>query len=193
MKKLFFETIRIENGEIKNISYHNRRCNETRHQHFQTSHEIDLEEFINPPKKGLFRCKIIYAKNIESTNYYPYTPKIPHSFSLQYANIEYSYKYLDRSKIDALKQQSPTDDIIIVKEGLLTDTSIANIAFWYKGEWLTPASPLLPGTTRARLLEQRRIKEAPLTPKECKKFDKMAIMNAMIDFCILDSFIIKGL
>ncbi len=192
MKEQFFETIRIEGGKAFNLLYHNRRFWRTQREIFGLNARVDLASVISPPSNGLYRCKIIYDETIRSVTYYPYTPKIPSTFKLINASITYSYKYLDRSAIDELfAQRGKADEIIIVKDGLLTDTSIANIAFYYRGEWLTPKKALLAGTTRERLLEQKRLKVAEIAAKDTKKFATMAIMNAMIDFTILKNFSIK--
>ena len=189
--KRFFETIRIVNGKALHLEYHNKRLNATMQCYFSTK-TLDIAPHLNPPPKGLYRCKIIYSDHIESIEYFPYTPRSIHSFKLISSDsIEYRYKYLDRSALDALfAKRGKADEIIIVQNGLLTDTSIANIALLYKGTWLTPTKPLLLGTTRERLLEQKRLKVAEIEAKDITKFEKIAIMNAMIDFCIKDLYVV---
>jgi len=64
--------------------------------------------------------------------------------------IEYPYKYANRNAFDTLLQSHPDfDEIIIEKDGFITDTTIANLAFYNGTYWLTPEKPLLPGTMRA--------------------------------------------
>ena len=46
------------------------------------------------------------------------------------------------------------DEVIIEKNGYLTDTTIANIAFFDGKQWFTPEKPLLKGTMRAKLIEE---------------------------------------
>ena len=57
------------------------------------------------------------------------------------------------------------DDILIVKNGLLTDTSIANIALYDGNDWYTPLHPLLKGTKRAELLDKGVLKEKEIKIK----------------------------
>ena len=45
---LFIETIRIENGRIHNLSYHNRRMNETRRNVLCQTDVLDLNDYIRP-------------------------------------------------------------------------------------------------------------------------------------------------
>ena len=74
-------------------------------------------------------------------------------------HIDYRYKSTDRSELNRLTaQKGNCDDIVIVKNGFITDTSFTNLALFDGHQWLTPAHPLLAGTQRALLLEQGKIK-----------------------------------
>lgn len=191
MKK-FFETIKIENGKIYNIEYHNKRFLRTIKENFDLEKDINLKDFINPPKNGLFRCKIIYDRDILKVEYFPYKPKVIKTLKLIPSNIEYNFKYLDRNELNSLyKKRENFDDILIVKDGLITDTSIANIAFFDGKTWLTPRKPLLKGTTREKLLRERKIFLEDIEAKDIKKFKKFALMNAMIGFAKIDNGIIR--
>ena len=65
-----------------------------------------------------------------------------------------------QKKLNSLFQiRQDKDDILIVKNGLLTDTSIANIALYDGNDWYTPLHPLLKGTKRAELLDKGVLKE----------------------------------
>ena len=74
------------------------------------------------------------------------------------------------------------DEIIIVKNGLITDTSFTNLALFDGNRWLTPKPPLLLGPKRAQLLEAGIIEEAELTLEDLRKAEKVSLFNAMIDF-----------
>src|SRR5690606_14853325 len=68
--------------------------------------------------------------------------------------IDYSLKYEDRSSIDNLfAKRNNCDDILIIKNGFVTDASYSNIAFYDGSRWITPAQPLLKGTMRQHLLD----------------------------------------
>ena len=64
-------------------------------------------------------------------------------------------------------------------------TSIANIAFFDGVDWISPKKPLLKGTTRARLLKERKLILKDIRKDDLKAFTKAALMNAMIDFDII--------
>ena len=114
----------------------------------------------------------------------PYKMKEIHSLKVvEDNNIDYTYKSTDRSALNALvAQKDDCDEIIIVKNGLITDTSFTTLALFDGNRWLTPKHPLLQGTKRAQLLEAGIIQEADLTPEDLRKAEKVSLFNAMIDF-----------
>ncbi|MCK5854068.1 MAG: aminotransferase class IV [Sulfurovaceae bacterium] len=185
---MFIETIKILNGKIYNIKWHNYRCNRTRQDFFNISKPLYLQQHIEAPPKGLFRCRILYAKEIISIEYLPYQPKKFKNFNIIQSNIEYNYKYAKRELLEQLKKGiNPHNEVIIEKNGLLTDTSIANIAFYDGKNWLTPKTPLLEGTMRMKLLENGFLKEQEIKSDKLKHFLNFALMNAMIGFQIQKS------
>lgn len=178
-----FETIKIKDGKIFNLDWHNRRFNATQKMLFLNSSTMDLQTVITPPKSGLYRCKIIYGNNtIHSIEYFPYKAKEITHFTIVKSHLDYQYKYTDRSSFQKLLLGN--NEIIIEKDGLLTDTSIANIAFFDGTSWLTPKTPLLAGTTRARLLEENFLKLENIKKENLQKYSNFALMNAMIGFRI---------
>ncbi len=184
---LFFETIKIKDGEVCNVEWHQRRYEHTLEQ-FGENKAYSLKEAIQPPKQsGIFRCKLIYSpKKIEDIAYTSYQKRSISSLKLIKADIDYSFKYLDRSSLDALfEKRGECDDILIVKAGLITDSSIANVAFFDGKKWLTPRKALLSGTSRARHLAQGRLRQRDITPTMLENFSKIALLNAMIDFDII--------
>jgi 4-amino-4-deoxychorismate lyase len=185
VKSEFFETIKIEDGIIFYLEYHQRRYESVLRAHGIEKFQ-NLSEFIQAPQKGLYRCKLIYncSDTQIETLYFPYTPAMVTTLKLVYDDrIEYAYKSLDRSALENLfDQREMCDDILIVKNGLLTDTSKANIALFKDGKWWTPKTPLLAGTTRQRLLEEKKIFEADIEVDSIQNFEKLSFMNAMIGF-----------
>lgn len=131
---------------------------------------------------GLFKCRLIYSSEIEKIEFTPYSiPSIKLLKVVFDDQIEYSHKYLDRSHLDQLYgKKGKYDDILIVKDGLITDTWFANILFYDGNDWLTPLSPLLKGTQRTSLLKTGRIKTADIRPVDLKHFQKARLINAMI-------------
>ena len=181
------ETIRIKDGKVYNIEYHNRRVDRSRFELFGIDSKIDLRDYIAPPRdNGIFRCRVIYNRSdIVSVEYIPYKKREFKSFIIIDSNIEYKYKYSNRDKLNRLKEQySKYSDIIIKKSGFLTDTSIANIAFFDGSSWVTPKNPLLRGTIRERLIEKNILIKKDIKSEDLKHFSYFALMNAMIGFQI---------
>jgi 4-amino-4-deoxychorismate lyase len=184
------ETIKIEDGQVKNIEWHNQRCNKSRFELFKEKSPLNLLNFIEPPQKGLYRCRILYDKKVNLVEYIPYSPKKINSLKIVQSNIDYNYKYNDRTELNSLLQEG-YDEIIIEKNGLLTDTSIANIAFYNGDVWLTPTKPLLKGTMREKLLSEKFLIRKNIKSDNIKEFSHFALMNAMIGFQIHKSINIK--
>jgi 4-amino-4-deoxychorismate lyase len=189
MHNTLFETIKIEDGQIFNLDWHNKRFNKSQKELFNINSHIDLKELISPPKIGLHRCKITYASNIQSIEYFSYTAKNFQNFKILKSQLDYKYKYTNRLAFQKLLENY--DEIIIEKDGLLTDTSIANIAFFDGTSWLTPRTPLLEGTTRARLIDEGFLKLSDIKKENIKNYSNFALMNAMIGFCIQKSVSIQ--
>ena len=183
--RFYFETIKCEDFEVFNLYYHNQRVART------IGLNIDLQEYIYPPTDHLLRAKVIYSENgIEKIDYFKYAPKDIKTFKIiENDTIDYRYKYLNRENLDTLfTRKGIADEIVIVKNGLVTDTSIANIALFKDNRWITPKKPLLQGTTRARLLEEEKIYEADITTQDIKSATKIALLNAMIGFKELEDY-----
>ena len=97
--------------------------------------------------------------------------------------LDYTYKSSNRQKLDELfKQKGEADDILIIRDGFLTDTSIANIALWNGEQWETPEKPLLEGTMRASLLGKGLIVPAAIRPHDLSRYSRVRLFNAMIGF-----------
>lgn len=180
------ETIRVQNRQLCNIHYHHERMNRTRRALFSCTDEIYLEDVIKIPTElsnDIYKCRIIYDVNITKIEFQAYQIKPIHSIHLVIDNnFEYHYKWLDRNRFAAHLANTQSDDILIVKNGFLTDTSYANIAFFDGVKWRTPATPLLPGIRRQLLLDAGEIIAEALLPKDLRHFQYAKLMNAMLDW-----------
>lgn len=178
------ETIKCKNGEFFNLRYHQARFNLTRRALFGLKQEISLEKSIQIPEKyqtGLFRCRVVYSEEIEKIEFHPHQYRTVKSLKLIEANdLDYQFKFTSREKLNALfDQRESCDDILIVKNGFVTDSFIANVVFFDGRKWWTPDTPLLPGTQRARLIHEKKISVCPVTPDDLSKYEKAGLINAM--------------
>lgn len=96
-------------------------------------------------------------------------------------DIDYAYKSADRSRLEQLLgQRGNADEIIIVRNGLLTDTSYSNIALFDGTMWVTPKTPLLKGTMRQAMLDKGLLVERDITPEYCWSCREVSLINAMM-------------
>ena len=146
---------------------------------------MNLADFIQPGEyTERTRCRVEYQEEVEKVEYLPYTLRPVNSLKLVTSDgLDYTYKSTDRQKLDELfGQRGEADDILIVRDGFLTDTSIANIALWNGSQWETPEIPLLEGTMRASLLGKEMIVPAAIRPQDLSRYSLIRLFNAMIGF-----------
>lgn len=189
MKHQFVETIKIKDGEARALSYHQSRMERTIRQFFPSLCSASMPSLrrlvIPTANMNCYKARVVYGEQgVEKVEYAPYAMHNIESLQVVEDNtITYDYKSTDRSCLNALiEKKGACDEIIIVKHGLLTDTSFTNLAIYDGKQWLTPKHPLLPGTKRAPLLEKGIIIEANITLDDLLKADKLSLFNAMIEF-----------
>jgi 4-amino-4-deoxychorismate lyase len=180
------ESIKIDTGQICNPSYHTRRLNETRRALFGADDTIEITDSITVPREamnGIYKCRVIYSEKIIDVTFEKYTRRNIGTLKLVYDDeIDYPYKYEDKTRLLSLREFRETcDDILIVKNGNISDTSFSNIAFYDGRRWITPAAPLLKGTKRAYLLTEGLITEDDITVSNIRLFRKASLINAMLE------------
>lgn len=182
--KTFSEAIKMNDSTFFNLEYHQKRINRTLQHFYQTEIDISIIKDIIPSyaKEGLFKCRVVYSDIIEKVEFIPYFFRYLGEIGVVTDDeINYSYKYTDRSKINELLQKSGCDDIIIVKNGFVTDSSFSNLVFKSSKGFFTPRDCLLPGTKRQLLLDKNLIKDIRIHVNDIHKFDEVYFINAMID------------
>ncbi len=186
VSKTFIETIKAIDGELFNISYHQKRYEEVLLS-LGSNNFKDLKDYLDPPHVGIFRCRLLYSIDAIDVEYHRYKKREIASLKLVYDdNIDYSQKSTCREDLDRLfEMREICDEVLIIKNYLVSDTSIANVAFLMDKVWFTPSKPLLMGTTRQRLLDEGKIQEKDIKVEDLKSYSKMALLNAMIDFDII--------
>ncbi|AZI21753.1 aminodeoxychorismate lyase [Chryseobacterium taklimakanense] len=182
----FIESIKIEDQEIFLLEYHQKRVNETFRQ-FGKETSIDLEKIfknLQHDEDGLYKLRIVYDLDRKfTTQLIPYAIAEIDDFKLvENNNIDYSFKYENRKEFAVMKEEARSEEIIIVKNNRVTDTSFSNLLFLKGKEWYTPNTYLLNGVQRQYLLKSKKIKEAEITLQNLKEFSHFQIINAMNDF-----------
>jgi len=181
---MLFETICIQNGAIQHLSLHQKRLDRSQAALFENFESIDLGKILRPPTgTGTLKCRVLYAERLIDVTYEPYRPRSVKTLRIVESDLDYGHKFRDRDTIDELfAQRGDADEILIVKKGLVTDTSIANVAFLKEKRWYTPKTPLLHGTTRERLIRSGFLIPREIRAEELESFEAFALLNAMIGF-----------
>lgn len=181
----FIESICILKGEIRNLTFHQNRINQTRYKLLGLMDELNVSQlfqFADNQRIGKFKCRIVYAESIEEFQMLPYQIRRIHSVRLVESNaIDYRFKLEDRQAFSYLKDAVNEDEIIIVQNGQITDTSYSNLVFFDGEKWITPTTYLLNGTMRQSLLQTKQIIEKPIQVEDLNRFESFKLINAMMD------------
>jgi len=187
---LLLESIRFENGQFHHLKFHQQRMNHAAEEVLNAKApklEPSLNEFLKKEPllgKEIFKFRVLYDCEIQHIEWAPYRRPQIHSLQLVFDDrIDYKHKYANRDGLNELYQQKgQCDDILIVKNGRITDTLFCNVVFFNGRQWLTPAYPLLKGTQREFLLEQEVIRTADIRVEDLPNFSKVRLINAMLPF-----------
>ena len=182
----FIESIKIEDQEVFLLELHQKRVNAT-FAHFGMENSIDLAKIIKDlqiDEDGFFKLRIVYDLNRNyKTQLIPYAVAEIDSFQLVENNTyDYAFKFEDRKEFERMKTKAKTEEIIIVKNNCITDTSYTNLLFLKDEKWYTPSTYLLNGVMRQHLLATSKIKETEITLQNIKEFTHFQLINSMNDF-----------
>lgn len=182
--KNYLETISIVNKKPLNLCYHQERIQEVFDEKFPQKKAWEIAELIpNISEEGWIKLRFVYNDNSFNIELSPYHKKtIQKLIFIDIEHYEYSHKYEDRRFLyELLKLHPEYDEVIMVKNGLVTDATIGNIALEKNGKWYTPQYPLLNGTKRRKLLKEKILIPKNIKKEEIQEYDKIAIINAFLD------------
>ncbi len=182
----FIESIKVEDEEIFLLEFHQKRVDQT-FAHFGKEDSIDLAKIykhLEHDGDGLFKLRIVYDLDKKvRTQMIPYAiPEIQDFQLVENNTYDYSFKFEDRKELEKMKMKSKAEEIIIIKNNHLTDTSYSNLVFLKGKDWYTPSTYLLNGVQRQHLLKQKKIKETEINLQNIRQFSHFQIINAMNDF-----------
>ncbi|MBK7098290.1 MAG: aminotransferase class IV [Sphingobacteriales bacterium] len=193
-----FETICINNGLLMHGKWHEQRFESAyriyygKNPAYRLFDEIEIPEVCN---RGLFKLRISYNEFSKITEVEKYTIKDIRTLKLVEDNlINYNLKLTDRTQLNHLfSKRGDCDDILIVKNGLVTDSLYCNIVFSDGSGWFTPSAPLLRGTAGARLIAEGRISEKTITADDILSYRYFKLINAMRDFDRIDTVEVENI
>ena len=181
----FIETIKLLDSNIFHIEYHQKRIKDTFSHFFPSEKVFSLENILSKqgfPEKGKYKIRFVYSAYDYTLEVIPYQITPIKSIScVDVGDLDYSYKFSDREQLNHLKKEAPTDEVIFIKQGMVTDSSYANLVFSDGVKWYTSTSFLLNGTCRQRLLKEGKIEERPIFQKDIPSFGYIGLINAMLD------------
>ncbi len=181
----FFETLKIENKKVYNLSFHQERIDRTFKVFYPDFKSIDLTKISKsfPPEEEKTKCRFAFNATFFDFKCSPYEEQIHKKFKLIDADkFDYSFKFSKRNFFKQLKSQFPDYEIIFTKNGKITDTTYSNLIFFTDGRWFTPETCLLKGTQRAKLLKESKIEKMEINENELHEFSQFKMINAMLDF-----------
>jgi 4-amino-4-deoxychorismate lyase len=178
------ESIWIKNREIQNLEFHQMRYEATMSDLYPGATIRNLVDYINLDLAGdgEFKCRVLYSNKIFEVQYAKYERRKIRSLKIVFDDqIEYPYKFIKRQNLDFLfDKKNASDEIMIVKDNLLTDCYYYNIVLEHlDGSLHTPKSPLLKGIMRQKLIFENKIHESDIYLNEIKEFSKIHLINAL--------------
>jgi 4-amino-4-deoxychorismate lyase len=181
----FIESIRVENGTPLRLELHEQRVVSTYQSFFHCLPSWKLRDVVEQqriPAEGVLKCRVTYGRDPESIGFEPYTISTIRSLKVvDGGDMDYKHKYADRQQLNMLfDQRNGRDDILILVNGLVTDTSFGNIAVMTEsGQWHTPATYLLDGIMRRHLIETGRIFERHIDIRILRRYKRFRVINAL--------------
>jgi len=181
----FLETIRVRDGVAMHLEWHQQRVASTLRAFYPEAPVPDLAVVISAARPEVnedFRCRILYDDTGHSIEFLPLRTNEVRSLRLVDLppDYDYRYKYADRRVLElAYSRRGDADDVLLVRDGWITDTSVANVAFLKEGRWYTPALPLLAGTTWKRLVQSDILVPRPIHVEDLPRYDACALFNAL--------------
>ncbi len=177
------ESIWIKNGRIQRLAYHQQRYKLTMLGYFGKHKCLDLRDFISTKaiEHDDVKCRLVYNADGVIAQYLPYQRREINSVKVIHHNtIEYPVKTLERLALDLLHGQKGTaDEIIICKNGLITDAYYFNVVLENEMGLFTPRCPLLPGIQRQYLLEKFKINPKDIKIEDVESYHTLHLINAL--------------
>lgn len=192
------ESIFLKDGQFRHLEIHQKRIDYSRQQALNLEIKLDLENFLAQnkiPQHGVFKCRILYGAHFADPEFIAYNYKPISSLKIVEAEtLNYALKYSNRESINEIySTRGACDDVLLVKQGFITDSSYCNIAFREGGHWFTPVKPLLKGVQRQFLLNQGIIHEQEIRLSDLARFSGFKLFNALIDWQMAAEIPMEGI
>lgn len=183
----FIESIKLQDGKFYRVALHQIRVDKVFADFYPAVKPINLAELLMKsdfPETGVHKCRIVFDSEVQFLEYIPYVRREIKSLKLVETDMEtLPYKIEDRTKLNiAFAKREACDDVLMVRNNLITDTSYSNIALFDGENWITPKNPLLFGVNRAQLVAENKLIQKDIKVSELFNFQLIRLFNAMIEF-----------
>lgn len=190
-KFLCIESIYCVDGHAPLLELHQERVNRTLVHLYNSSSDrltIKIPEY-EWEKSKVYKLRVVYNPDMCSVQAIPYSPKlITSAILIENNDIDYSYKFYNRDVINTLTSSinnKNNSEIIIVKDGCITDSSYHNLVFRKGKKFYTPKNPLLHGVQREFLMSIGYLEPIDILVSDLPDYDECYFINALnsIDNC----------
>lgn len=183
----YIETICLIDGKLRNLRFHNRRMNLTRKMIFGSLNFIDLQNCIQISENfrtGKYKVRVLYTQDIIDIQIHKYqiVPIETLKAVEMRQDFTYFYKSSQRQYFATLLNEHNCNDLILMRNRVLTDTTYTNLIFFDGARWFSPKQCLLAGCMRQALLEEGKIELATIRLDDLKSFRSFKRINAMMNF-----------
>lgn len=183
----FLETIKLCDGQFSRLPLHQLRLENAMHDYYPSAivpKLVDVLSAANFPLAGMYKCRVIFDSQVRLVEFHPYIHPTIQSLKVIETDISsLPYKMADRTGYQAVfAQRANCDDVLLVKNGLLTDTSYCNIALFDGRNWITPRVPLIKGVNRSQLIAEGVILEDDIKMDDLMNFQHITLFNALNEF-----------
>jgi para-aminobenzoate synthetase/4-amino-4-deoxychorismate lyase len=176
-----FETMLLEDGKIFLLDRHLERLRKSAaflEMVFLEGIYTDLERIVSKHSKGNRKVRITLSTNSFSTDVTPAPTPKKVTVALARNAVDSSNRFLFHKTTN----RNFRDDLIYYNErNEVTESGIANIVVRLDDQLYTPpvSCGLLPGTFRAQLLAEGKIKERVITVAELKEAEEIFLINSV--------------
>ncbi|MDD4608540.1 MAG: aminotransferase class IV [Bacteroidaceae bacterium] len=176
----YIESIKIVNGSLLRYAFHMQRIERTLGFPLSIPTTVPLSF-----QRGVVKYRLVYSAElgIEEVSYSFYTlPCIGSLQLVEAGNLDYHCKFEDRSSLQHfMTLRHYSDDILLLSNGMVSDTSYCNVVFENEQGLFTPRHSLLKGTQQAALLAQQIISYADISVFSISNYQRVHLINAMIE------------
>jgi 4-amino-4-deoxychorismate lyase len=178
------ESIWIHDGVVPYIDLHQSRYERTLAKFYEDAKVFNIMDFINVKEhnRGEFKCRFLYSKEDCHIEIQPYVRRDIRTIKIIHTTIDldYSSKRIDRKELDYYySMKGDSDEIIMVKDNLITDGYYYNLVFENDGAFYTPTEPLLRGVMRQSLIDAGEIIPIPIHINDLYNYQRVHLINAL--------------